>query len=348
MATIIKQAGKYLVRVRITGHKAASASFNSEKAAATWAAVTEDAIKRGIYQYRQPSAIPTLSKALATYGKTVTPHKRGEKQERYVLAVLSRLPIALRPLDQVDRVDIAQLRDAWIRARVSASTIQKRMALLSHLYTTARREWGLDVENPLRDVSKPLVNNRRTRIIMPDELQAITAQCAPALAALVRLARLSAARLGELATLQWQDVDLDARTMTFPLTKNGTARTVPLVPDALALLNGMKPSKAAGSVFGISSATATQAWRRAVVRARREYERTCVEQGTVPDGDYLRDCHFHDLRHSAITEFAERGLSTLKLASISGHKTVGMLARYTHINASRLAAELADLEGPRT
>jgi integrase len=63
-----------------------------------------------------------------------------------------------------------------------------------------------------------------------------------------------------------------------------------------------------------------------------------------PDADWLVGARFHDLRHSAITRLAEHGLSTLELASISGHKSLQMLARYTHIKAEGLAQKLARLE----
>ena len=46
----------------------------------------------------------------------------------------------------------------------------------------------------------------------------------------------------------------------------------------------------------------------------------------------LDDLHFHDLRHEAISQFIERGLTIPKAASINGHKTQSMLLRYAHPN----------------
>lgn len=61
------------------------------------------------------------------------------------------------------------------------------------------------------------------------------------LKAVARQVWLSAARAGELAALQWPDVDIAAYVMALPLTKNGSARAVPLVPAIVALLEAMKP-----------------------------------------------------------------------------------------------------------
>ena len=54
----------------------------------------------------------------------------------------------------------------------------------------------------------------------------------------------------------------------------------------------------------------------------------------------LVDFHFHDLRHEAVSRFFERGLNLMEVASISGHKTLSQLARYTHLKAEDLALKL--------
>jgi integrase len=51
---------------------------------------------------------------------------------------------------------------------------------------------------------------------------------------------------------------------------------------------------------------------------------------------------WHDLRHLALTRLAERGdMTVLELAAVSGHKTIQMLKRYTHLQAEKLAVKLA-------
>jgi len=52
------------------------------------------------------------------------------------------------------------------------------------------------------------------------------------------------------------------------------------------------------------------------------------------------DFHFHDLRHEATSRLFEKGLNPMEVASITGHKTLQMLKRYTHLNASDLAKKL--------
>ncbi|MCS5737342.1 tyrosine-type recombinase/integrase, partial [Herbiconiux daphne] len=45
---------------------------------------------------------------------------------------------------------------------------------------------------------------------------------------------------------------------------------------------------------------------------------------------------FHSLRHTCITRYAEKGLSTLQLQQISGHRSIVMLERYTHLKAESI------------
>lgn len=49
---------------------------------------------------------------------------------------------------------------------------------------------------------------------------------------------------------------------------------------------------------------------------------------------------FHDLRHKATSRLFELNLSTFEVASITGHKTLEMLKRYTHFEATMLADKL--------
>ena len=54
----------------------------------------------------------------------------------------------------------------------------------------------------------------------------------------------------------------------------------------------------------------------------------------------IKDLHFHDLRHEAISRFFEKGLSIPEVALISGHRDVRMLFRYTHLKAEDVLIKL--------
>ena len=54
----------------------------------------------------------------------------------------------------------------------------------------------------------------------------------------------------------------------------------------------------------------------------------------------IKDLHFHDLRHEAISRFFEKGLSIPEVALISGHKDVRMLFHYTHLKAEDIVGKI--------
>jgi integrase len=56
------------------------------------------------------------------------------------------------------------------------------------------------------------------------------------------------------------------------------------------------------------------------------------------------DFRFHDLRHEAVSRFVEAGLSDQEVSAISGHKSMQMLKRYTHLRAEDLVAKLDKIE----
>ncbi|MNJ65475.1 Tyrosine recombinase XerC [compost metagenome] len=54
----------------------------------------------------------------------------------------------------------------------------------------------------------------------------------------------------------------------------------------------------------------------------------------------MKDLHFHDLRHEGTSRLFEKGLSIMEVASITGHKTMSQLKRYTHLCPNTLADKL--------
>jgi integrase len=65
--------------------------------------------------------------------------------------------------------------------------------------------------------------------------------------------------------------------------------------------------------------------------------------GDIKKSVGLTDFKFHDLRHEAVSRLVESGLSDQEVASISGHKSMQMLRRYTHLRAEDLVAKLDGL-----
>ncbi len=102
-------------------------------------------------------------------------------------------------------------------------------------------------------------------------------------------------RRGELAGMTWAMVDLKKRTLPLPETKIGEKQVVPLSTKAVRLLAGLS-RRIDGEVWGMEPDSITQAFLRALSRARKSYEKECTEKQEKPDPACLVDLTFHDLR----------------------------------------------------
>jgi len=132
-------------------------------------------------------------------------------------------------------------------------------------------------------------------------------------------------RQGELLSLTWMQVDIKRHLALLTDTekiKNEEPRAVPLSSAALAVLKTL-PRTVSGVVLPVERLTLYHAFRYACNRAN------------------IKNFTFHDLRHEALSRLAERGdFSVLELAAVSGHKTLQMLKRYTHLQTEKLARKL--------
>jgi Site-specific recombinase XerC len=131
-------------------------------------------------------------------------------------------------------------------------------------------------------------------------------------------------RRGEILKLTWKDVDLRNKAVLLQDTKNETCRTVPLSKKAIEVFQGLH-RHISGKVF--PSGNAPQSLSKKMAKA-------CQRAG-------LANLRFHDLRHEATSRFFEHtDLDVMEIKSITGHKSLQMLARYTQLRTANLAARL--------
>ena len=141
----------------------------------------------------------------------------------------------------------------------------------------------------------------------------------------------TAARRSELARLRWTDVDLKRRTITFPKTKNGDRRVVPMT-EALAEVIESLPRNIDSQtrVFPERDPQViTRSFARLVKRLR------------------LIDLTFHDLRHDAASTLTMAGAPQRAIMEILGHRDPRMTLRYQHLAPDYLKQAMRSLDRPR-
>jgi len=327
MATIEKRGPyQYRAKVRKKGFKTVTKTFDYKKDAETWARKTESEMERGVFICTKEAENTTLGEALERYAREISVDKKSKEMELYRIAAWKQQPLACRSLATLRGADFADYRDERLKAGKAGSTIRLELAIISHLFTIARKEWGMEsLMNPIQAIRLPRPSKARDRRLVGDEEERLLAACdesrSSGLKDVVILALETAMRQAELLGIEWQHVHKSF--VHLPDTKNGTSRNVPLSPAAIAILK--KRSK----VRKIDDNRVFHEWK-SPNGFKHTWARAAKRAG-------IEDLRFHDLRHEATTRLFEKGLSDDKVRAITGHKTAQMLMRYTHLRAEDLA-----------
>lgn len=329
MATIRKLRGRWQAQVRRRGMKARCKSFDSKLEAEKWARDLEAQVDRfGAAPDTRILESTTLSELLERYKIEVSPTKRGSVQEIQRIDVLRRHDIAYRTMVGLSPQDISSFRDERLRT-VAPSTTVRELAILSHVIEVAIRDWGLPLSrNVVKLVRRPVIRNERKRRLEGDEEQRLLDGCDTGKIAFMKtlliLAIETGMRRSEILGLKWSDISHNRRVITLVITKNGSGREVPMSQRAFDAITDWKTRADSNQprVFPMAPGSLEQAWYRLLARAK------------------VTGLRFHDLRHEGVSRLFERGLNMIEVSSISGHKELRMLKRYTHLSADDLVPRL--------
>lgn len=326
MASYRQRSGKWQARVLRDGYPDQTKTFATKADAEKWARALESEIDKGQFVSVSEAQRTTLGNVIERYLAEVTPSMKGASEDTIRLKAIMRKPIARWSMANLSAARIATFRDERLR-EVSAGTVIRELAYLSAIINHARKEWGINVPNPVQMVRKPQSPQSRSRVLTDDEISKLLMALEPTgrrshwTKPAVQLALATAMRRGELLSLLWEHVDLKNRTAFLPDTKNGESRTVPLSTAAVQVLAEL-PRHISGAVIPVKFFTLDAAFNRARKRAG------------------LDDVRFHDLRRTAITRMAEKLPNVIELAAVSGHKSLMVLKRYYRPAASELAQKL--------
>ncbi|HKI62020.1 MAG TPA: site-specific integrase [Mariprofundaceae bacterium] len=336
MATIENRGDlQWRALIRRKGYPAQSQTFTTRAGAEAWARKIEREMETGKWRDSTEADSTTIGEALDRYIREIAIRKKGKgpANNKSQANVIKQHPIAKISMSRLRTGDVAAYREKRL-AEVSANTVRLDMALLSHLFTVAVAEWGMEsIGNPIKLSKKPNINGtaRSRRLLVGEENRLLQACKADDwwLTPVVQLAIETGMRRSEIAYLESQYVDTRRCVLHLPETKIGDARDVPLSSIAVKVLESI-PRRLDGKVFGIRAEAITTKFTKACAEA-------VDAQGKKQPIQNLR---FHDLRHEATSRFFEKGLNPMQVASITGHKTLQTLKRYTHLKAEDLAKML--------
>jgi len=355
MATITKRGKAWQVKIRRQGWPSRSATFDRKAEAQAWADEVESQMRRGVLVDTDEALRTSVGDLFARYREQVSSKKRGADVEQARLLAWERShPLREYAVAHVKSHHVAQWRDERLQ-QVTPDTVIRELGLLHHIFEHAAKEWNIHLPaNPasaklVARPARPHPEGRDRRLHDGEESALLEAAAqggergarVPWLRPVIVLAIETAMRRGELLALRWEHINLESRVARLPAaaTKTTTGRAIPLSTRALEALDELAP-KARGPVVPASANALKQAWERTVQRARREYMVRCERLGVIPDSELFDDLRFHDLRHEATSRLFEKGLDLMEVASITGHRDLRMLRRYTHHKAAKLVEKI--------
>ncbi|MDP2786238.1 MAG: site-specific integrase [Sulfurimicrobium sp.] len=347
MATIQKRAGRdgktsYRVQVRLKGFEPETASFERLTDAKEWATKTEADMRAG--RHFGQSKRHTFNELADEYQT----HAKDPDRLIYWRGVFGS-----DLLDSITPARISKERDKLLseetqnfatpatgdpdadarrtKGKRTGATVNRYLAALSSClaYGVKTLEW---IErNPCERIKKPAESKGRVRFLSDDERERILNACRPhsELYLAVMLSLTTGARKAEIMSLRWGQINFTRQIITLSKTKNGETRSIPLVGEAFTLLQ-----------------------ERAKVRSLTD-DRIFPPTSKAKKGEYLdlettwraalrtaaiTDFHWHDLRHTAASYLTMSGVSLVEVAKVLGHRTLAMVARYSHLSDEHIVA----------
>ena len=326
MASIQKRGSSYRVRITREGRSTLCATFKTRNEALLWAKETRAKIALGLFEEatKARTSLRTFEEAALCYRDSHSVHKKIVRSETYRLHILIKRWGRL-PVEQVDKQKVLTLRDDLLRSGRSGDTVNHYFNTISKLFQMLSDEWGLTIDNPIKGIRRmPPSKGRHKRLNEQAEaalLEACSALSYCELSSIIALAIETGMRRSEIMGITWGDVDLINRRIYLHQTKNGESRQVPLTKKAVAILERLNKDSAV-KVFAMS----LEQLRGQFERSRKHAREYWPDKSSNP----FVDLRFHDLRHEALSRLSDAGLNVIELSCISGHKSLGMLQRYTH------------------
>ena len=320
MATYRKRNNKWQVRIQRQNYPSIAKTFVYKEDAKMWARQQEREIDLGIEVANQDITLKTL---LTRYQQDILPTKKHPQPDNYRINKILKNAIVSLKMRTIKSQHISLFRDQLIKENKSANTIRLYLAILSHLFTIARTEWGYEgINNPVLRIRKPRLPQSRDTRLSDQEIHLICQQSQSKLLPLIiHVALDTAMRVSEIVNLSIENCDFNKRIITVRNTKNYHNRYIPMSNKVFKILHHQ--AKRQQSLFNITSHAITLAFYRACKRTT------------------ITNASFHTLRHEAISRLFEKGLHHMEVAAISGHQSLAVLRRYTHLNIEYLRDKLA-------
>ena len=270
--------------------------------------------------------IPAKEFFLGQYAEWCETNNRGFKQKLPYIRMVAEF-FQDKPLAEITSWDCELFKQWRIETPkqktgkpVKPATVNRALATLKHAMNKAV-EWGLIPENPARNVKLLSVQNTQTDFLTKEQIQALISACRGLLRDVVIVALGTGARRGELLSLKWEQVDLEARVIHFTKTKSGKGRTVPM--NRAVYMTFLRLKREAKSEWVFESPRTGRAFVDLKNGLREAYKKAGIP---------IKGRPFHLLRHTWASHMVMNGCDLYTLMRLGGWQSPEMVQRYAHLS----------------
>jgi integrase len=241
-------------------------------------------------------------------------------------------------LDDIKRIDVEAFKRHLREKGLSAATVNRYLAVLSHLFHKAV-EWEWVAKLPCKIVRYREEHTRLFYLSKEDIQQLLLAakqdDC-PIIEPFIRIALGTAMRRMEILSLEIDNIHCREREIYIPKAKTG-ARTQPMTRHlAEYLANYIHEMTHPGQQYLFPSPKSRRGFRQEIEKLFRR-----VIQAAGLDPKLV--CR-HTLRHTAITHLVQAGVDLPTVQRFSGHRSLHMVFRYSHQSKEHINWALSQLE----
>jgi len=320
MATYRKRNNKWNAQVRKEGQKTVSKTFTLKVDAIKWATEVKVQLEKDTYTDYKLSTRTKLSELLNRYNEEVVPTLKGRVQDSSRIKIINK-GLGSLFLSELTPLLLAEYRDNRLK-QLSPQSVKHELSMISRVLKKATYEWGYILSNGIPTVKHPTLPKGRTRRLSKEEEIELLKVADPYLVSIIKLLQATAMRIGELSKLKKDDIDFNKSLAVLRDTKNGESRTIPLNSIAIKALRELIKDTKTDRVLKFTPSYIS-----------KRFTKACKQAG-------IEGMVLHSLRHEAVSRLFEKGLNMMEVSSVSGHKDLSMLKRYTHINPETLLSRI--------
>lgn len=272
----------------------------------------------------------------------------GEKTHvRYSVTVLQFLEFlgnrADKDLTYLAGRDIAEFRDN-LAAKVSPGTVNTGLKILRAALNQAKRDGLVDLNEAERVTLLKVRGESKRRSFTGEELRLILGCADQEWRGMILVGLYTGARLGDIASLRWGNVDLPRRQLSFHVSKTNKSQSVHLADPLYRHLESLqRPDDPEAPLFPVAHADYAKNYFNGLLSKRfhailvaagllEPRKNRATGEGGAGVKHRVSKLSFHSLRHTFVSWLKDTGSSDAVARELAGHDSAIVNRNYTHLD----------------